>query len=215
MVRAHKGLAAPTARRPVPFRLRAPTSRIVRRGRAVRRPVRPVLAHEPRRLSTVIGRPLLAATVPTLRRNALRPRTATEATRSSGPTRRRRVPTPLRNVATQHPLARTRHRHVPTPLRNAATQRPLAHTRHPRVHTLRLAAAQAAVVAAAVLMAVAAAAVLMAVAAAAVLMAAVAAAAPMAAVAVRLPTHTTKSCLNTKARSAHPGRAFFVERVTG
>jgi hypothetical protein len=63
---------------------------------------------------------------------------------------------------------------------------------------------------------VVAAAVLMAVAAAAVLMAAVAAAAaPMAAVAVRLPTHTTKSCLNTKARSAHPGRAFFVERVTG
>jgi hypothetical protein len=30
------------------------------------------------------------------------------------------------------------------------------------------------------------------------------------AAAVRLPTHTTKSCLNTKARSAHPERAFLL-----
>jgi hypothetical protein len=46
-------------------------------------------------------------------------------------------------------------------------------------------------------------------------MAGVAAAALMAAVAVRLPTHATKSCLNAKARSAHPERAFFVELMTG
>jgi hypothetical protein len=185
VVRAHKALAAPTARRSAPLRPRALTSRIVRLGRAVRRPVRPVLAHEARRLSTAIGHPLLAATAPTHRRNPHRPQTATEATRSSGPTRRRRA-------ATVRLLALTRLRRVHILLRNVATQRPPARTRLHRVHTPRLVAATR----------------LRATARAADPPAAVAAAALIAAVAVRLPTRTTKSCLNTKARSAHPERAF-------